>query len=157
MKPQEIKQEYGKLISECWQDDALRQHFMEAPAEVLKERGIPVENGNYKVVVQPKGACYIVLPQKDAQQALQQCFKHMNRNMQENDMLVGEGDELRIIQNTQNMQYLIFPEKPDLECGEKLEFRQTDDIEIIHDIMTFIVVSAPIYQPLSINMVVVAI
>ena len=55
----------GKIISQCWIDEAFKQRFIAEPATVMKESGleVPVEL-EFKVVENTDKVNYILLPSK---------------------------------------------------------------------------------------------
>jgi 1,2-phenylacetyl-CoA epoxidase catalytic subunit len=44
-KPNEQAKKWGKLISQCWADETLKQRFIADPAAVLMEAGLEVPEG----------------------------------------------------------------------------------------------------------------
>ena len=64
-KSNEQSKKWGKLISQCWADEALKQRFIADPAAVLKESGLEVpEDMEFKVVENTDKVNYILLPPK---------------------------------------------------------------------------------------------
>jgi hypothetical protein len=46
---------YGKLISQCREDEESKKRFINSPVKVMKECGLPVEDGvTYKVIESPR-------------------------------------------------------------------------------------------------------
>ncbi|MFH1725905.1 MAG: NHLP leader peptide family RiPP precursor [Elusimicrobiota bacterium] len=63
----DLKQEYGKIVTECWRDEAFKKRFVSDPAAVLKERGVRIEEGvAVKVVQDTDKTVHLVLPPKPA-------------------------------------------------------------------------------------------
>lgn len=57
----------GKIISQCWADEAFKQRFITDPAAVMKEAGLEVTEGvDIKVVENTDKENYIILPAKPA-------------------------------------------------------------------------------------------
>lgn len=55
----------GKIISQCWADEAFKQRFISDPAAVMKEAGLEAPGGvELKVVEDSEKVNYILLPQK---------------------------------------------------------------------------------------------
>lgn len=104
---------YGEIISKCWEDDAYKKRFIEDPESVLTEAGFAVEEGvTYKVIEQPKLVKYLVLPHEDAKEAVQVIAKGFLNKVEQKDTVIPEGAEVRIIQNTEDMRYMILPASP---------------------------------------------
>ncbi|MDR3171292.1 MAG: hypothetical protein LBU17_06630 [Treponema sp.] len=115
--PNQEKQDqinYGKLISHCWEDEGLKKRFIDSPVKVLKEYSLPVEDGvTYKVIDAPRLVHYVVLPHENTMNALQQVTKDLFQNLEKaKNKSFGEGAELRIIQNTAKVRYLVLPFPP---------------------------------------------
>ena len=104
---------YGEVVAKCWEDEAYRKRFLEDPEGVLTEAGFAVEEGvTYKVIEQPKLVKYLVLPHEDAKEAVQVIAKGFLNKVEQKDTVIPEGAEVRIIQNTDDMRYMILPASP---------------------------------------------
>ncbi len=104
---------YGELIAKCWEDEAFRKHFIEDPETVLSEAGIAIEEGvTYKVIEAPKLVEYLVLPYSNTRDAVQDLAKRFLNHAEKSDAMIPEGAEVRIIQNTDDMRYVILPASP---------------------------------------------
>lgn len=104
---------YGEIISKCWKDETYKKRFIQDPESILEEAGIPLEEGiNYKVIEAPKMVQYIVLPREELQAAVQVLAKRFLNKADETDKIVPPGVEVRIIQNTEDTDYLILPASP---------------------------------------------
>ena len=104
---------YGEIISKCWEDDAYKKRFIEDPESVLAEAGFAVEEGvTYKVIKQPKMVRYVVIPYEGAQDAVQTFTKYLLNAAEKKDVIIPEGAEARIIQNTEDVRYMILPASP---------------------------------------------
>ena len=104
---------YGEVIAKCWEDEAYKKRFIEDPETVLSEAGFVVEEGvTYKVIEQPKFVKYIVLPHANAKEGVQTIAKGFLNASENKDVVIPEGAEIRIIQNTEDMRYLILPASP---------------------------------------------
>ena len=104
---------YGEVIAKCWEDEAYKKRFIEDPEGVLSEAGFIVEEGvTYKVVEQPKLVKYLVIPHEGAKDAVQVIAKELLNASEEKDVIIPKGAEVRIIQNTDDMRYMILPASP---------------------------------------------
>ena len=104
---------YGEVVAKCWEDEAYRKRFLEDPESVLSEAGFVVEEGvTYKVVEQPKLVKYVVLPHADAKDAVQGLSKAFLNQVERKDVVIPDGTEVRIIQNTDDTRYMILPASP---------------------------------------------
>ena len=104
---------YGEVVSKCWEDEAYKKRFVEDPEAVLSEAGFAVEEGvTYKVIEQPKLVKYLVIPHEDAKDAVQSIAKNLLNVAEKKDTIIPEGAEVRIIQNTEDMRYMILPASP---------------------------------------------
>ena len=104
---------YGEVVSKCWEDEAYRKRFIEDPETVLTEAGFVVEEGvTYKVIEQPKLIKYMVIPHDDSKEAVQVVAKGLLNAAEKKDVIIPAGAELRIIQNTEDIRYLILPMSP---------------------------------------------
>jgi hypothetical protein len=113
LKEQQVK--WGDFISECWEDEALAERFRKNPAGVMKEKGLDTEEGvTYKVVEAEPNVQYIVLPnaekKEEINEALQLLAKGFLNAAEKNDgVVLPENVEVRIMQNTADMHYLVLP------------------------------------------------
>ena len=104
---------YGEVVAKCWEDVAYKKRFLEDPEGVLTEAGFVVDEGvTYKVIEQPKQVQYLVLPHADAKEAVQVIAKAFLNQVEQKDVVIPAGSEVRIIQNTDDMRYLILPASP---------------------------------------------
>ena len=104
---------YGEVVSKCWEDEAYKKRFVEDPEAVLSEAGFEVEEGvTYKVIEQPKLVKYLVIPHEDAKDAVQIIAKNLLNVAEKKDTIIPEGAEVRIIQNTEDMRYMVLPASP---------------------------------------------
>lgn len=104
---------YGEVIAKCWEDEAYKKRFIEDPETVLSEAGFVVDEGvTYKVIQQPKTVKYLVIPHEGAKEAVQMIAKGMLNESEKKDVIIPDGTELRIIQNTDDMRYMILPASP---------------------------------------------
>ena len=104
---------YGEVVSKCWEDEAYKKRFLEDPEGVLSEAGFALDEGvTYKVIEQPKLVKYLVLPHADTKEAVQAIAKGFLNQVEKRDVVIPEGAEVRIIQNTDDMRYMILPASP---------------------------------------------
>ena len=104
---------YGEVIAKCWEDEAYKKRFIEDPESVLSEAGFVVEEGvTYKVIEQPKLVKYLVIPYEDAKDAVQAISKGLLNRVEQSDIVIPDGVEVRIIQNTEEKRNLILPASP---------------------------------------------
>ena len=104
---------YGEVVARCWEDEAYRKRFIEDPEGVLTEaRFVPDEGVTYKVIEQPKLVKYLVLPRTDAREAVQALAKGFLNQVERKDVVIPEGAEVRIIETTDDIRYLILPASP---------------------------------------------
>ncbi|MBO6235227.1 MAG: hypothetical protein J6N22_00735 [Schwartzia sp.] len=91
----------------------VKKRFVEDPEAVLSEAGFDVEEGvTYKVIEQPKLVKYLVIPHEDAKDAVQTIAKNLLNVAEKKDTIIPEGAEVRIIQNTEDMRYMVLPASP---------------------------------------------
>ena len=104
---------YGEIISKCWEDEVYREEFIRDPESVMLEKGIELEEGiTYKVIQAPKLVEYFVLPYDNVREPIQNFAKFLLNKAEHSDKIVPEGFEYRIIQNTEDVHYLILPASP---------------------------------------------
>lgn len=104
---------YGEIISKCWEDEAFKKRFIAEPEAVLEEGGIEIEEGiTYKVIEAPKGIEYVILPREDVKESLQNLAKGLLNAGDKGDEILPDGLELRILQNTEEISYLVLPASP---------------------------------------------
>ena len=104
---------YGEIISKCWEDEVYREEFIRDPESVMLEKGIELEEGiTYKVILAPKLVEYFVLPYDNVREPIQNFAKFLLNKAEQSDKIVPDGFEYRIIQNTEDVHYLILPASP---------------------------------------------
>jgi len=104
---------YGEVVSKCWEDEAYKKRFIEDPEGVLSEAGFVVDEGvTYKVIEAPKLVKYLVLPHTATKEAVQTIAKNFLNKVEKNAIVIPEGAEVRIIQNTDDMRYMVLPASP---------------------------------------------
>ena len=104
---------YGEIISKCWEDEVYREEFIRDPESVMLEKGIELEEGiTYKVIQAPKLVEYFVLPYDNVREPMQNFAKFLLNKAEQSDKIVPGGFEYRIIQNTEDVHYLILPASP---------------------------------------------
>lgn len=104
---------YGEIISKCWEDEVYREEFIRDTESVMLEKGIELEEGiTYKVIQAPKLVEYFVLPYDNVREPIQNFAKFLLNKAEQSDKIVPEGFEYRIIQNTEDVHYLLLPASP---------------------------------------------
>ena len=104
---------YGEVIARCWEDEAYKKRFLEDPEGVLSEAGFVLEEGvTYKVVEAPKLVEYLVLPHAETKAAVQNLTKRLLNRVEKKTPVIPEGMEVRILQNTEDIRYLVLPASP---------------------------------------------
>ncbi len=104
---------FGEVVAKCWEDEAYKKRFIEDPESVLSEAGFVVEEGvTYKVIEQPKLVKYLVIPHENAKDAVQLLAKGFLNQAESKDVIIPEGVEVRIIQNTEDTRYMVLPASP---------------------------------------------
>ena len=104
---------YGQVVAKCWEDEAYKKRFIEDPEGVLTEAGFVVDEGvTYKVIEQPKLVKYFVLPHENTKDAVQTITKSFLNQVEKKDVVIPKGTEVRIIQNTDDIRYMILPVSP---------------------------------------------
>ena len=123
---------YGEVVAKCWEDEAYKKRFLEDPESVLSEAGFVVDEGvTYKVIEQPKMVKYLVLPHEDTRDAVQTIAKGFLNAVEKKDLVIPEGAEVRIIQNTDDMRYMILPASPkSLTAAELKMVAGGDSVEL---------------------------
>lgn len=113
MTEKENALKYGEIITKCWEDAEFKQSFINDPEAVLEQYGIELKEGvDYKVIEAPKLVEYIVLPYDGTKDALVELSKKMLQQAESKQAIIPEGTEVRIIQNTEDTNYLILPPSP---------------------------------------------
>ncbi len=124
---------YGEVVSKCWEDEAYRKRFIEDPESVLSEAGITVEEGvTYKVIEQPKMVKYIVLPHENVKDGVQVVAKTLLAIAEAKNVIIPEGAEARIIQNTDDTRYLILPASPKTLTKNELSRAAGGDAAVVN-------------------------
>ncbi len=104
---------YGEVIAKCWEDEAYKKRFLEDPEGVLAEAGFVLEEGvTYKVIEAPKLVEYLVLPHADTKAAVQNLTKRLLNRVEKKNNVIPEGVEVRILQNTDDLRYIVLPASP---------------------------------------------
>ncbi len=104
---------YGEVVAKCWEDEAYKKRFLEDPEGVLAEAGFVLEEGvTYKVIEAPKLVEYLVLPHADTKAAVQNLTKRLLNRVEKKDHVIPEGMEVRILQNTDDIRYIVLPASP---------------------------------------------
>ncbi len=101
---------YSEVIKKCWEDEAYKKRFIEDPEGVLIEAGFVVDEGvTYKVIEQPKFVHYLVLPHTGVEDAVQFIAEMFLNKVKQKDIVIPDGAEVRVIQNTDDTRFMILP------------------------------------------------
>ncbi|MBR3745523.1 MAG: NHLP leader peptide family RiPP precursor, partial [Selenomonadaceae bacterium] len=104
---------YGEIISKCWDNEDFKKKFVADPEGVLADAGFKLEEGvTYKVIEAPKLVNYIVIPYEGAKEAVQKLSAELLNRVENDEVVVPEGVEVRIVQNTDDVRNLILPASP---------------------------------------------
>ena len=124
---------YGEVVAKCWEDEAYKKRFLEDPESVLAEAGfVPDEGVTYKVIEQQKLVRYVVLPHTDTKEAVQEVAKRFLNQVEQDDLVIPEGAEIRIIQNTDDIRYMILPASPKSLTEAELKKAAGGDYQTVH-------------------------
>ena len=139
---------YGEVIAKCWEDEAYKKRFIEDPEAVLSEAGFVVEEGvTYNVIEQPKLVKYLVIPHEGAKDAVQSISKGLLNRVEQSDVIIPEGTEVRIIQNTEDMRYMILPASPkSLSAAELKMVAGGDSVTTATDVVQTGVVATTVVE-----------
>ena len=93
---------YAMMVARIWKDPNYRQQFLADPKTALSREGIKITNGAKLEVVEDTAAVkYVVLSSdSDPQQQLAA------------QLPLPEGRELRLVQNTDQLRYVVIPAAP---------------------------------------------
>lgn len=121
----ELQMLYGELIAKCWDDEAFKTRFVQEPEAVLREYGLPVQDGvEYVVVEAPKGVRYAVIPYDPPAELVKGLAKELLSGVENGrKTLLPEGMELRVLQNTETTRYVVLHEKPDTLTKAQLDMK----------------------------------
>ena len=113
MTEKDTRVKYGELVQKAWDDEEFKKKFVEDPEAALAEAGLPVEEGvTYKVIEAPKGVQYLVLPAESVKEPIQSLTKGLLAKAEQGDEIIPKDVEVRIVQNTDDIRYLILPMSP---------------------------------------------
>lgn len=133
----EEKISYGMIISRCWSEEDFKQRFKDEPAVVLKEFNIEPEEGvEYQVIEAEPLVQYIVLPHENALEGVQQFSKLMLQKTESSEVIIPDGAQVRVIQDTEKKRYLVIPFNPQLITEtDFMGGRLQDSITINQDVV----------------------
>ncbi|MBR3745521.1 MAG: hypothetical protein IKP64_04410 [Selenomonadaceae bacterium] len=104
---------YGEVIAKCWDDEDFKKKFLADPESVLADAGFKLEEGvTYKIIEAPKLVKYVVIPHEGAKEVVQKISAGLLNRVEKADVVIPEGVEVRIIQNTDDVRNLILPASP---------------------------------------------
>ena len=104
---------YGEVIAKCWDDEDFKEKFVADPETVLADAGFKLEEGvTYKVIEAPKLVKYLVIPHEGAKEVVQKISAGLLNRVERADVVIPDGVEVRIVQNTDDTRNLILPASP---------------------------------------------
>lgn len=120
---------YGEIVSKCWEDEDFKKKFVADPESVLADAGFKLEEGvTYKVIEAPKLVTYIVIPCEGAKETVQKIAAKMLNRVEGSEVIVPEGTEIRLVQNTDDTRYLILPASPKTLTAAELKAISGGDV-----------------------------
>ena len=123
---------YGEIVSKCWEDENFKKKFVAAPESVLADAGFKLEEGvTYKVIEAPKLVKYVVIPYEGAKEAVQKISAGLLESVEKAAMVVPEGVEVRIVQNTDDIRNLILPASPKTLTAAELKAISGGDATVV--------------------------
>ncbi len=117
----------GEIFSQCWESEEFKQNFKDHPKEVLKEYDIAYdENLEYVVMDSPEKTVTYVLPYENVKQGMQIITDNLMHSVNELEdespkQVIPEGWVVRVMQNTEDVCYIIIPVSPENLTPEELE------------------------------------
>jgi hypothetical protein len=96
---------YAMMVARIWKDPDYRQKFLADPRTILTKEGINIGNGsNLQVVEDTQTVKYVILaPDADLQESQRKL---------ESLLPVQEGHEVRLVQSTERLRYVVIPAAP---------------------------------------------
>ena len=123
---------YGEIVSKCWNDENFKKKFVADPESVLADAGFKLEEGvTYKVIDAPKGVRYVVIPCEGAKEVVQKISAGLLSRVESDEVIVPEGIEIRLVQNTDDTRYLILPASPKTLTAAELKAISGGDLGTI--------------------------
>lgn len=127
MEEKDARTALGEVFSQCWESEEFKQHFMEDPKSVFEEYGVPYEEDKeYKVMDAPKKTMVYVLPYEGVKEAVQAITEGLLGNVKdvegkEAKQIIPEGWSIQLLQNTEDVDYIVIPSSPEEMTPEELE------------------------------------
>ncbi|WP_019679588.1 hypothetical protein [Ruminococcus flavefaciens] len=126
MDAKEFQLRYGEIVTNCWENEDYKKSFIENPDKYLTEIGIDIPDGvHYKVIVAKPNENYIILPYEGIKEAVEMLSKNLLMVSENNQVIVPMGQELRIVQNSENTRYVLLPPSPKSIIEANLELLNT--------------------------------
>ena len=127
MEEKDVRTALGEVFSQCWESEEFKQHFKEDPKSVFEEYGVPYEDyKEYKVMDAPKKTMVYVLPYEGVKEAVQTITEGLLGNVKdvegkEAKQIIPEGWSIQLLQNTEDVDYIVIPASPEELTPEELE------------------------------------
>ena len=135
---------YGEVVAKCWDDEDFKKKFVADPETVLAAAGFKLEEGvTYKVIEAPKLVKYLVIPHEGAKKVVQKIAASLLNRVERADVVIPDGVEVRIVQNTDDTRYLILPASPKTLTAAELKAISGGDSAVT---WTNIAISAEVAQ-----------
>lgn len=113
---------YGELISRCWEDHEFKKEFMQNTNEVLKDAGIPIEEGvEYKVVEAAANDIYVILPHEKVGETVRELTKLLLATSEKSEVIIPDGAKMIVLQNTAKLRYIVLKSAPDVLSDVELD------------------------------------
>lgn len=101
----------AEVIAKAWKDDAYRARLIADPNKVLTEAGAKVPEGmTIQVVANSPTIANVVIPYAERWEEAEETFFEGLRKI----LPLPAGIELRVVQNTKDVRYLVLPLSPDM-------------------------------------------
>lgn len=116
----------AEIFSQCWDDEDFKAEFKADPKKVMDKFGVNY-NDNVDYVVldnDPKTITY-VLPFEGVKEAVESLADALNKKVAdvvEEKQIIPENWSIKIIQNTEDINYIVIPMSPENLTPEELEF-----------------------------------
>jgi len=115
-----------EIFAQCWDDDDFKAEFKADPKKVMEKFGVVYDDNVDYVILEndPKTITY-VLPfagVKEVVEGLAEDFKSKVSDVVEGKQIIPENWNIKFIQNTEDVNYIVIPMSPENLTPEELEF-----------------------------------